>query len=440
MARLQLESELEEVFRRAERDGLRLALRGKFVALVLVGVWILVSRTYPTTLYATVLLLFLGGLGGLQYALTGSRHDRPWFKYAFISVDILILTATIAASPFLVGEDLPPIVAFRFDTFYFFYLVVAVAALSFAPGLVLWSGVLICACWWALFGWIVSGMETTVTWSDISPGSTRDDYLGVLLSPDFTGFGSRLQETVIMLIAASALAVIVHRARQIVLAQMRAERDREVVTSTFGRYVPATVAQALIADKGVLSPVERTATVLFVDIEGFTTIAEPMPPESVISMLNTFFESVAGAITDNNGVVIQFLGDAVMATFNVPLEDDHHAENAVRAANQILSLIQRERFQDIALNVRIGVSTGPVAAGTVGGSGRQTYTVYGDTVNLASRLEALNKEHGTRLLISDATAQAAAGAFDLSEVSKTRVRGKQEPVALFTLREGVPAT
>jgi class 3 adenylate cyclase len=126
-----------------------------------------------------------------------------------------------------------------------------------------------------------------------------------------------------------------------------------------------------------------------------------------------------------------------MATFNAPLEDPDHAANALGAALAIEAQVRETDFEGVRLKVRIGVNTGPIAAGSVGGGGRQAFTVYGDTVNLASRLETLNKDHGTCILVSESTAEASGQRNDLTEIGTVAVRGKQRPVKIFSPRPAV---
>ena len=237
----------------------------------------------------------------------------------------------------------------------------------------------------------------------------------------------------IIIVTASLLALAVHRARRVVQRQAQTEQERELVSRTFGRYMPAAVAEALIADRGALAPVHRTASVLFVDIARFTTIAEAMRPAAVVDMLNAYFDAVAEAIGRHGGVITQFQGDAVLATFNVPLEDPEHAQHAVAAGLDILDTVAGKTFAGVSLRARVGINTGELVAGSVGSSGRQSYTVHGDTVNLAARLEALNKEHSTSILISEATARASGDGFGFREVGVVTVRGKTEPVRLYTV-------
>ena len=150
-----------------------------------------------------------------------------------------------------------------------------------------------------------------------------------------------------------------------------------------------------------------------------------------VEILNSFFDEVTRIIGAHNGIVTQFQGDGVLATFNVPLEDPNHAMNAFQAADEILACVACRDYAGERVRVRIGLNTGPLVAGNVGGGGRQSYTVHGDTVNLAARLEALCKEHGTSLLVSADTAKALPDA-KLVAVGNIAVRGLTEPVAVYS--------
>ena len=140
----------------------------------------------------------------------------------------------------------------------------------------------------------------------------------------------------------------------------------------------------------------------------------------------------------HNGIVTQFQGDGVLATFNVPVEDPNHAANAFRAAEEILACAACREYAGERVQVRIGINTGPIVAGNVGGGGRQSYTVHGDAVNLAARLEALCKTQGTPLLLSAATAKALPGA-ELIAVGSISVRGLSEPVAVYSMAARIAA-
>ena len=210
-------------------------------------------------------------------------------------------------------------------------------------------------------------------------------------------------------------------------------QERNFIRQTFGRYVPDKIAALLLANKGVVQPRLTTATILYLDIEDFTGISETRAPESVLEMLNAFFGVAIDAVKRTGGVANQFHGDAMLVTYNVPVADPHHADNALMAALEIQRAVDKTMFSGTHLRVRIGINTGQVVAGAVGGEDRLSYTVYGDTVNLAARLEALNKDFGTRVLVSASTVEALRQAYSLEPKGHVTVRGKQNPVSLFAL-------
>jgi class 3 adenylate cyclase len=205
----------------------------------------------------------------------------------------------------------------------------------------------------------------------------------------------------------------------------------------FGRYVPRRVAEAIVAGHGTLQPTQTLATILYSDIEGFTGIVEEMPPGRVVEMLNEYFPAVIEPIERNGGIVNQFLGDAMLVTFNIPIADPQHAEKAVRTAMEIQRAIQGRRFAGMELVTRIGINTGTVIAGNVGSGDRISYAVYGDAVNLSARLEQLNKEYGSRVLVSGTTVEHLTGSYPLAPVGEVVVRGRTMPVLIYRL--DVPA-
>lgn len=208
--------------------------------------------------------------------------------------------------------------------------------------------------------------------------------------------------------------------------------ERERLRRTFERFVPETIAGALIADEGAIAPQEREATVLFTDIERFTQIAAGLAPREIMTMLNAYFGKVANIIHRHHGVITQFQGDAVLASFNLPVSDPEHARSALEAALAIEREVAQATFGgDIRLRTRIGVSTGLVVGGTVGGGERLGYTVHGDTVNFAARLEALNKDLGTTILVSARTAELLKGSVALRDHGLVEVRGFGAPVPVF---------
>jgi class 3 adenylate cyclase len=224
-------------------------------------------------------------------------------------------------------------------------------------------------------------------------------------------------------------------------ASLEKKRLRDEVTEQlkfireiFGKYVPESVAKQIVASKGMLEPKQLKATILFTDIENFTTTAESIPPKQVVQMLSEYFPAVIEPITRHGGVVNQFQGDAMLVTFNVPIEDPLHAEKAVKAASEIQEVLKGQTFAGVELRTRIGINTGDVIAGNVGAGDRINYTVYGDAVNVAARIEQLNKELGTLVLISESTVDLLRDKNVVESMGDVSIRGKKKTMRVFKPR------
>lgn len=214
-------------------------------------------------------------------------------------------------------------------------------------------------------------------------------------------------------------------------SMVRGLRERALIRQTFGRYIPQRVASMILSSGGNLKPRSAIATILYADIEGFTSVAEKTSPGQVVEMLNEYFSAAVEIIEKNNGVVTQFQGDAILATFNLPVEDKFHAESAIRSGLAIERLCNERMFAGVSLQARIGVATGSVTAGNVGSDSRVSYTVHGDAVNLAARLEQLNKRFDTHLLIDEATINRLTLPMPIAFVDEVEIRGKEESVRVY---------
>lgn len=208
-------------------------------------------------------------------------------------------------------------------------------------------------------------------------------------------------------------------------------REREVMRDLFGKYVPERVVSDLIARGGALEPVAAECTILFTDIEGFTGLTERLGPAELVTVLNAYFTAASAVIEHHNGVITQFQGDAILAIFNIPIADPDHAAKAVRTGLDLLEQIERVEFGGQRIRIRVGIATGEVVAGNVGAEARLSYTVHGDAVNLAARLEAMNKELGTRILVSEST-RAQCPEIGLEPVGTVSVRGQSKPALVYT--------
>jgi len=217
-------------------------------------------------------------------------------------------------------------------------------------------------------------------------------------------------------------------------AECEADKD-------LSRFVPSEIARQVTSLEHRIEPGQcpvcavREATILFTDIEGFTAIGESLSPERLIATLNEYFSVVAAPVERHGGAINQFQGDAILATYNVLAEDSNHAANAVRTALEIQKLLKGRTFGDgVLLRTRIGINSGVVVGGVVGAGDRLGYTVHGDEVNLAARLEQLNKDYGTGVIVSESTRELAGPQrFPFARLGVVPVRGRQSPVTIYTL-------
>lgn len=228
-------------------------------------------------------------------------------------------------------------------------------------------------------------------------------------------------------------------------------QEREFIRKTFGRYVSEDVARMLLDRRksGTVNGEERVTTVLFSDLRGYSTISEQIPPSKVVEMLNQYLEAMNELIDVHHGCVIEFLGDAILAVFGAPYYIADHSEQALRCAiemrNRLRELNNKWKKSGMScyweqsgineLNARIGIHTGPVIAGNLGSSTRMKYTVIGDTVNVASRLESLNKEFDSDICLSrdvythlprDLTA-------NMSYRGDFQIKGREQSIKIYTL-------
>lgn len=210
------------------------------------------------------------------------------------------------------------------------------------------------------------------------------------------------------------------------------------VKKLFGRYVSRDVFAQLIANPELaeLGGKRRDMSVLFSDIRGFTTVTEKGNPEEIVAQLNEYFSRMVEIVFLHKGTVDKFVGDMVMALYGAPLDDVDHAEHAVAAAIDmvrelgVLNKAWAERGM-AQLDIGVGINSGDMIAGNIGSSSIMSYTVIGDNVNLGSRLESLNKDYKTRIIISDATRIRLKGKYDIRPLGDVVVKGKTRPVAIF---------
>jgi adenylate cyclase len=228
----------------------------------------------------------------------------------------------------------------------------------------------------------------------------------------------------------------------------REQRQRQQIRSAFGFYLsPALVEQlAKSPERLVLGGEERRMTILFSDVRGFTTISEHYKddPQGLTHLMNRFLTPLTNAIIERKGTIDKYIGDAIMAFWNAPIDDDEHEANACEAALEMLARaealnveLKREAETNggvyMPLRIGIGLNTGPCVVGNMGSDFRFNYSVLGDAVNLASRLESRTKDYRLSMVIGSRTAEGAQAKFATMEIDLIQVKGKKQPEVVFTV-------
>ena len=359
----------------------------------------------------------------LRLGLAVRRRLPDWMLYLSAVVDIVLLLGLIWS--FHLQYEQPPSFYLKVPTLLYVFIFIAIRALRFDPRFVVATGIS------AAVGWVL--MVAYVIYSDPADSMVTRNYVEYMTSNSVL-IGAEFDKIISILMVTGVLALALHRARNLLIESViegSAARD-------LSRFVPEEVAQKVIrSEEGAITGKGEVSecTILFTDIEGFTSISEVLTPEQLIDALNRYFALIAAPIARYGGVISQFQGDAVLATFNVPRPDDDHAVNAIRAALEIQSTLEGVEFGDsVSFNTRVGINTGSVVGGLVGSGDRVGYTVHGDNVNLTARLEQLNKDYGTRIIVADSTRRLVPeGMFEFRELGEVAVRGLNRPVRIFTV-------
>jgi adenylate cyclase len=252
--------------------------------------------------------------------------------------------------------------------------------------------------------------------------------------PDFS-IGYHLTRSAVLLAAGLLAGYVGATIKSHFRRALAAASARDEVTNVFGQHVSPRVVERLLAIGAAELSEMRRVCVMFVDIRSFTTAARSRTPAEVVERLDDVFEILVEVVDRHNGIVNKFLGDGLLAIFGAPIDDPLEAANAVAAAREMLMTVEANNVgHSWPIRLGIGIHVGEAVAGTVGSQRRKEYTVIGDTVNLASRLESLNKEVGSQLIVSDAVREAAREAIgEALPLGPVPVRGYAEPVTVWRL-------
>jgi adenylate cyclase len=249
-------------------------------------------------------------------------------------------------------------------------------------------------------------------------------------------FGAGIASNIVHINLAWILALLASA----LLRYLLVERERRGIKSAFSKYVSKSVLELILENPEslTLGGEERKITVFFSDIRGFTTLSEKLSPTDLVRVINLYFSEMTDEVLKHGGVLDKYIGDAIMAFWGAPLPDDKQENNAVKAALAMLERLKKlnERLKNeegIEINIGIGLYTGRAIVGNIGSDVRFDYTAMGDTVNVSSRLEGLNKEHGTHIIIGETTKQGITLPLKFRTLGTTSVKGRSEPLLIYTI-------
>jgi adenylate cyclase len=394
-----------------------------------------VSSAYPdavTTLLhgkfdRTPVGLFLCAVAGFEFHVLYAtekmlrRGQRPSaarrYGYAFVETSLPTLVIVFYAT------TLGPIQALLMPSasLYFVFIVLATLRLDFA--LCAFTG-LVAALEYAGLALFWGSLDTTVQ------------------EPVLTSLPQHLARACILLVTGVAAGFVARRLRSSFTRALESLEERARILGVFGQHVSPQVVERLVAGGGQIASEEREVCVMFLDIRNFTAFAEKRGAEEVVAYLNTIFDAAVEAVTEHKGFVNKFLGDGCMAVFGAPVADGNPCAHGVDAGLAVLarieSLVKEGRIPPTRLG--LGLHAGPAVVGNIGSARRKEYTVIGDVVNVASRVEALNKELGSQMLVTEEVWRGSGG-VEAGRVSKEPpslkepllVRGRETPIRLFQL-------
>jgi len=359
----------------------------------------------------------------LRMALAYRRRLPDWLLYVSVAFDMAVLYALIWS--FHLQYEQPPSFYLKAPTLLYVFIFIALRALHFEARFVVAAGLAAAAGWLLMLGYSIwmPGEDVRIT----------RDYVEYMTSNNIL-LGAEFDKVISILMVTAILALALMRARSLLIQSV----VESVTARELSRFVPSQIVRQVRSSEHEIAAGQgevREATILFTDLEDFSGLSERTSPEALIATLNEYFSVLAAPIEKHGGVINQFQGDAILASFNLPEADTDHAGRAIEAALEIQRTLNEHRFgPGLTLRSRIGINSGTVVGGLVGTADRVNYTVHGDDVNLAQRLEQLNKEHHTRILVSERTLELAGrDRFDCRRIGTVVARGRRTPTVIYAV-------
>lgn len=424
-----------------KQDSLRQALAARFLAAAVVAVLLpCINPTWPVLYYELLLVLFVA-VGWLHQKL--NKSGSAWLEILLLLCDIGLLTIAVLVPNPLSDNDWPIAMRYRFDNFIYYFVLLAGATLMYSWRTIIAMGLGVAGLW--LFGVIViSAFQTgdPELAAAVAAAFANDDKLAHIFDPNSVQPSIRTQELVVFLLVSVMLALGVYRSQVLLLDHAMLERQR----TNLARYFSPNMVEELSSNDEPLRRVRsQDVAVLFADIVGFTKFADGHPPEQVIATLREFHARMEQEVFRYGGTLDKYLGDGLMVTFGTPETTPIDAQRALSCARAMMASIDAWNAERVAggqeaVQASFGLHFGPVILGDIGVT-RLEFATIGNTVNVASRLEAMTRRLGATLVASDAFVdrarrQATENAEPLDELKHLpdqAIEGLSKPLPIWMI-------
>ncbi|MBO9447673.1 adenylate/guanylate cyclase domain-containing protein [Ruegeria sp. R14_0] len=392
----------EAALERHKREGLELAVRARWIAMGLTGILLVYLNPHWEVLWYHFILLLICANGWLIQR--AGRVGQSRVELLLIFVDLLIMTlGMIVPNPF--SDDVRPLaMQYRFDNFQYFFIILAAGTLAYSWRTVVAIGSWTVMMWtagWVIAWWVATPIpgiservaEALVGYPDVAESLDPNSFMPEL----------RIQQVIVFMMVAVTLGISMRRLNRLLMTNAGLERER----ANLSRYFSPNVVDELSQNDEPLKQVRKeNIAVLFIDIVGFTRFAAGRDPYDVIEVLRGFHARMETEVFRHHGTLDKYLGDGLMATFGTPVPTPLDATNAVACARDMVGVIdrwnlERRRAGEPEIHVGIGVHYGSVVLGDIGAN-RLEFAVIGDAVNVSAKLEALTRDLGARVVLSDA--------------------------------------
>lgn len=429
---------LLEALRKEKLEGQRIAAWARTIALAATAVLIAFQNASWSMLYFHGLLLVFVALGWAQ--LRFATVGRSRIELLLILADLVLMAVALTVPNPFAPERFPTAMIFRFETFPYFFIILALATLAYSWRTIITMGSAVVLIWLvSVLGVALFGSTDPQLGARIAAAFADLPNLRGIVDPNSVVWSIRAQEMLIFFLVAAILALRGQRSNALLIRQANVAAER----ANLSRYFPPSMVDELAAARSDVGAVRsQDVAVLFADIVGFTKLAERETPETVMLLLRRCHAVIEQAIFSNGGTLDKYLGDGVMATFGTPRISPADCANALAAARDIVQGIATANAELAAvglptLSISVGVHFGPAILGNIGSERRLEFATLGDTVNVASRLEAATRTLGCRIVASDAvvsrvgegTGGGVIGGF--RRVPALSLRGREAPIDVW---------